>query len=168
MKLALLFLVLVLAAAAQDHRAFLPDPRLTPGVALPDVTAATLVAGYAAKARNVPDSEKRAVYAKYGIIAHTPGQFEIDHLISLELGGSNDVRNLWPQSYTGTWNAHMKDRLENELHRRVVAGTMDLAYVQRRIAADWIALYIEIFPTGVAVVALPVPPQPNVDPDSSK
>jgi hypothetical protein len=41
----------------------------------------------------------------------------VDHLIPLELGGSNDIANLWPQSYVTVWNAHMKDRLENRLNR---------------------------------------------------
>ena len=42
---------------------------------------------------------------------------EIDHLIGRELGGADDVKNLWPESYGGApWNAHFKDKLENRLH----------------------------------------------------
>jgi hypothetical protein len=41
---------------------------------------------------------KRKVYAEYGITHHEPSEFEVDHLISLELGGSNSIRNLWPES----------------------------------------------------------------------
>lgn len=146
--------------------AYLPDPRLTPGATLP-VTAGQLVAGYASKVRNVPASEKRKVYAEYGITTHRRGEYEVDHLISLELGGSNDIRNLWPESYAGTWNAHLKDRLENELHRRVVSGQMPLAEAQRRIAVDWIKLYCEIFPADVVDgVPKPVGRQPNAQPDN--
>jgi hypothetical protein len=92
--------------------------------------------------RNVPIAVKRQVYASYGIRTHEPGEYEIDHLVSLELGGSNSTRNLWPQSYrTSPWNARVKDALENELHRRVCAGTLDLTTAQRIIAQNWVMGY---------------------------
>jgi hypothetical protein len=121
---------------------FLPDTERTPGRTL-DVTAADIcVPGYSRKVRNVPAAVKRAVYASYGITHREPGEYEVDHLISLELGGSNSVKNLWPQSYrTHPWNARVKDALENELHRRVCAGTLDLATAQRVIASNWVIGY---------------------------
>jgi hypothetical protein len=70
------------------------------------------IPGYAKSVRHVSGRTKAAVCAEYGIAAHQPGEYEIDHLISLELGGSNDIKNLWPESYrTEPWNAHVKDRL---------------------------------------------------------
>jgi hypothetical protein len=57
-------------------------------------------------------------------------------LIALELGGSNRLTNLWPEPYDITWNAHVKDRLENRLHEMVCAGQLDLATAQRAIATD--------------------------------
>jgi hypothetical protein len=126
-----------------------PDTFRTPGATL-DVTAADIcVSGYSKKVRNVPTAVKRQVYASYGILTHKPGDYEVDHLISLELGGSNSVRNLWPQSYrTHPWNARVKDALENELHRRVCAGTLDLATAQRVIASNWVSGYrIYVRPT---------------------
>jgi hypothetical protein len=69
-------------------------------------------------------------------------------LIPLELGGSNAVKNLWPQSFqTQPWNAHVKDQLENTLHRLVCAGKLDLNMAQRDIATDWIAAYRKYFHT---------------------
>jgi hypothetical protein len=107
------------------------------------VTAADIcVPGYSRKVRNVPSSVKRAVYQTYGITNPPSHRYEVDHLISLELGGSNSARNLWPESYeTEPWNAHAKDVLENELHRRICAGELDLATAQREIAGNWIAAY---------------------------
>jgi hypothetical protein len=119
-----------------------PDPAQTPGATL-EVTAADIcVPGYSKRVRNVPIEVKRQVYANYGIRRHEPGEYEVDHLISLELGGSNSIRNLWPQSFrTSPWNAYVKDALENELHRRVCARTIDLATAQHIIAQNWVAGY---------------------------
>ena len=121
---------------------FVPDPMRTPGAAL-DVTAADIcVSGYAKRVRNVPAEVKRRAYALYGIRTHEPGEYEIDHLISLSLGGANSIRNLWPQSFrTHPWNAYVKDALENELHRRVCAGTIDLAKAQYVISHNWVIGY---------------------------
>ena len=120
----------------------LPDTGMTPGAAL-DVTAQDIcVPGYSKRVRNVPSAVKQQAYAEYGIASHEPGEYEVDHLISLELGGSNSIRNLWPESFrTQPWNAHTKDRLENELHRLVCAGQLDLAAAQQEIAGNWVAAY---------------------------
>jgi len=127
----------------------LPDSSKTPGDTL-DVTRADIcVAGYTKTVRNVPTAVKDAVYASYGIGQHAPGEYEMDHLISLELGGSNSVRNLWPQSYqTSPWNAHVKDQLENRLHADVCSGKLNLTAAQQDIARNWIACYKRTFGTN--------------------
>jgi hypothetical protein len=66
---------------------------------------------------------------------------EVDHLISLELGGSNVIRNLWPEPYAGKWGARTKDVLENRLHELVCEGRLVLASAQHQEARDWIAAY---------------------------
>jgi hypothetical protein len=120
---------------------YLPNPGRTPGDVL-DVTPKDFcVSGYTAKVRNVSEAEKNSVYQEYGITSHKPGAYEVDHLISLELGGSNSVRNLWPQSYSGEWNAHIKDDLENKLHELVCSGRVDMKTAQQAIATNWIAAY---------------------------
>lgn len=63
--------------------------------------------GYTKKVRNVTESEKKKVYSEYGLSGNNQGfckgtqGCEIDHLIPLEIGGSNDISNLWPQPYFG-------------------------------------------------------------------
>lgn len=86
--------------------------------------------GYSASVRNVPQSVKDEVYAEYGIGSHRPGSYEVDHLISLELGGSNDIRNLWPEPYDGVDGARSKDGVENHLHAEVCSGVITLAAAQ--------------------------------------
>src|SRR5438270_11959324 len=74
----------------------LPDRRCSPGAVYSDATLAMICTrGYSARVRNVPESEKAAVYAEYGIPrTHFNRPYEVDHIVSLELGGSNDIANL--------------------------------------------------------------------------
>jgi hypothetical protein len=68
--------------------------------------------------------------------------YEEDHLISLELGGNpRSPDNLWPEPWFGPWNAHIKDKLENTLHKMVCDGQISLGDAQKAIATDWVAAY---------------------------
>lgn len=125
-------LTLVLAVALR-----LPNAALTPGATRAVTLHEVCTPGAAGRARGVSRATKRVVFARYHVTAR-PGAYEVDHLISLELGGSNDVLNLWPQPYWGSMNAHDKDRLENQLHALVCAGTVPLEEAQRAIARNWI------------------------------
>ncbi len=126
-----------------SHLAHLPNPSLTPGDVLAVTTSDICVPGYSSKVRNVPEFVKNQVYLEYGILSHAPGAYEVDHLVSLELGGSNSIKNLWPEPYTGDWNAHVKDKLENKLHDLVCSGSLDLTTAQHDIAADWMTAYLK-------------------------
>lgn len=97
--------------------------------------------------RNVTAAVKRKVFESYGLTNKTgwcaPGGCEVDHLISLELGGSNDIANLWPQPYVGEWNARQKDKLENRLHKLICDGTLSPQEAQVIISQDWISGYLK-------------------------
>ena len=137
-----LLLFLTRVVLAQQSAPILPDPNMTPGSTF-DVTAQDVCTyGYARKVRDVPAEMKRQVYREYGITSHGVGDYEIDHLIPLELGGSNSIKNLWPESYrTSPWNARVKDRLEAHLHTLVCSGQLDLKTAQQAIASNWIEAY---------------------------
>jgi hypothetical protein len=125
------------AAAPVPAGVPMPNPSLTPGEAFKGVTAQQVCTpGYAARVRAVSEATKRIVFRRYGITNPVPGTFEIDHLISLELGGDNSLRNLWPQPYAGPAGAHQKDGLEDYLHVQVCAGRLALAAAQREIATN--------------------------------
>jgi hypothetical protein len=135
-------LVFAQVVLAQEPTPILPDPSLTPGdtfeVTVPDLC----VPGYTKKVRNVPAEMKWELYREYGITLHGTGDYEVDHLIPLELGGSNSIKNLWPESHrTSPWNAQVKDRLEGKLHELVCDGKIDLKTAQQAIASNWIEAY---------------------------
>jgi hypothetical protein len=125
-----------------------PQAALTPGLTR-QVTLDELcgTARYG-RARPVPEAVHQRVFASYGAPYERAEDYELDHLITPELGGASEPANLWPQPYEGTpWNAYVKDELEMHLHRLVCDGDMDLAVAQREMAADWIAAYKRHFQT---------------------
>jgi len=95
----------------------------------------------------VPVQRKEAIFREYGISPdHGGDEFQVDYLISPQLGGTDDVRNLWPQSYKETtWNAEVKDALERHLNRLVCERKITLEEAQHAIAHDWIAAYQKYF-----------------------
>ncbi|MCU1488233.1 MAG: hypothetical protein JWN67_4979 [Actinomycetia bacterium] len=145
-------------AAPRQLNGIYVEPRadLSPGAVDPKVTQANLdvticKAGYSASVRP-PTSYTGPLEVKqiaaYGYKNRTPSDFELDHLISLELGGSpRDPKNLWPEPWekqgaklvpTG-FGAESKDKLEDYLHRAVCAKRIKLVDAQRMEAVGWIA-----------------------------
>jgi hypothetical protein len=120
----------------------LADSACTPGANFPNATVQEICkSGYSSSVRNVPTSEKDQAYAEYGISHHSAGQYEVDHLVSLELGGSNDIANLWPEAASPTPGFHQKDRVENYLHDQVCSGAVSLKDAQNEIATNWLSVY---------------------------
>lgn len=133
--------VLGISGGCQVRNA-LPDKFCTQGAIIQGVTAEQVcVSGYAKSVRDVPESEKIEVYREYGIVSHTAGEYEVDHLISLELGGSNDLSNLWPEPAEPRPGFHEKDKVENYLHSQVCSGAMSLEEAQKEISTNWLEVY---------------------------
>ena len=80
---------------AQQPTPIVPDSKLTPEDSFPVTVQDLCVPGYTKKVRNVPAEMKREVCEAYDITSHDSGDYEVDHLIPLELGGSNSIRYLW-------------------------------------------------------------------------
>lgn len=134
-----------------------PNPTLTPGdtyTTSSKIACSALTGSEPTSIRNVPVSIKKEVFASYGIpkgnhtgYCSSPKGCELDHLISLKLGGSNSVKNLWPQSYAGKWNAIDKDNLEKRLIARVCRTSkihplkLPIKVAQKAIATNWIKAY---------------------------
>jgi hypothetical protein len=124
----------------------LPDARCTPGARFKNADRRHICqSGYTRKVRKVSESLKNRVYAEYNVTTHTRDTYEVDHLVPLELGGSNSIANLFPERATPHPGFHEKDRLENKLHDRVCASARALRATQRSIAEDWTVLYHTYF-----------------------
>ncbi|MFL5958692.1 MAG: HNH endonuclease [Gaiellaceae bacterium] len=125
-----------------------PDRRCSPGAYYSKLVGRVICApGFrTGDIRNVPVAEKFAVEREYGL---APGRYgralEIDHIVPLELGGSNVIANLFPEKADAHPGYRAKDRLENALHGIVCRGAMRLRTAQRRIAANWQRLYAQVF-----------------------
>ncbi len=131
----------------------LPDPACTPGATDPHVTQATIevticrFGGYTSTVRppaSVTGTEKRSALRAYNDTAPT-SSYELDHLVSLELGGSpNSPRNLWPEPGAAP---NPKDKLETALHDLVCSHRMTLTDAQNAIAVDWVNAYRQVLGT---------------------
>jgi hypothetical protein len=87
------------------------------------------------------------VMLEYGLEGGPHPDYEVDHLIPLGIGGSDDRANLWPEprrSVEATWNAERKDELWR-LRELVCSGALDLHESQRSIADDWTEAYRRYF-----------------------
>jgi len=176
------------SAAKAGSAAIYPDPAHTPGATNPDITDANKnqtvcnkdwsgTNKYTHKPEkgtailrpptSITDPIKVQTMKDYG---HTDADnhYELDHFISLELGGCPDcVTNLWPQPYgdakqpmtqeeRAAWDkAHpgsatplpgalQKDQVEDHLKTEVCAGTITLARAQAIITTDWYVCYLKV------------------------
>jgi|SRR5580658_573353 hypothetical protein len=130
------------------YAASLPNPKLTPGSTRALAFADLCSTGHDEVIRAVPNRLQQDVFREYGIAGARAADYEVDYLITPGLGGSDDIRNLWPEPHYNTeWNSYVKDQLEDHLHRLVCGGEVGLAAAQQDIAGNWIFAYKKYFHT---------------------
>jgi len=114
----------------------LPDPKCTPGAVLTTSVADVCSPDWASSHReHFTKAQREAAYARYGIVTTDPAAYgEYDHLIPLELGGSNATANLWPEKGA---IPNPKDKVEDALHDAVCSGHASLTAAQHAIAVNW-------------------------------
>lgn len=106
------------------------NPRLTPGVVRPLSVHTICTTKWGLDRRHVTIAMKREVARRYGVKWSLRSRYEFDHRIPRELGGADDVDNLWPQPWP---DARKKDREETRLHREVCAGRLTLEDAREQI-----------------------------------
>jgi hypothetical protein len=129
----------------------IPDPKCTPGAVNTTLTVTVLrdpsFHTSCVRDNTTSASQKANTYAWYSIAHpdHNQGVMqvcELDHLISLELGGADSLDNIWPQcgpSHVVLRERFFKqkDAVENYLAKQVRDGVMSLEDAQNGIAHDW-------------------------------
>lgn len=128
----------------------LPDNTMTPGdIRTTDINIITSTK--TSDVRSVSAATRKKVFAAYNLPNNSRVEcaqgYEVDHLVSLSLGGSNSIKNLWPQSYCGDWNAHTKDALESRLVSLIKKKQITPMQAQSCIASNWIECYKHYFNT---------------------
>lgn len=138
----------------------LPDPSCTPGSIDPAVTQDDIHSTICRRGwtSTIRPPESQTEYAKYHVAYpayHVSGNAkgEFDHLVPLELGGSNDITNLWPEIGK---IPNPKDKVEDALNHAVCDGRVSLAAAQRAIAFDWLTAEARLGLSG-----LPPSPAPS-------
>jgi hypothetical protein len=142
-------LILTVAAHAQS---VLPDSRITPGavnhvVNQGDIDQTICVHGWTRTVRpgdRYTDRLKIRQIAAMGYRDTNPHDYEEDHLIPLDLGGSPKSRfNLWPEPHLrrDQWGSRAKDRLEVILLHRVCKRRLSLQAARTAIARNWILAF---------------------------
>ena len=119
---------------------YLPDETFTRG-AVRTTDVKEVCSETTKQFRKTTKKMKQEVDREYGVSPNETKNYERDHSIPLELGGADEIQNLWPQPYP---QAHWKDSVENWLRREVCAGRRDLVESQRAIASNWYELFLEM------------------------
>lgn len=134
-----------------SHGFPIPDPDCTPGAFNPTVTVEILKRPSFRTdclRDKVTSAAKKAQTYDWYDVQHPVSNIgshmtcELDHLVSLELGGADTLDNIWPQC--GPPGVALRDRffkekdiVENFLAKQVREGAISLGEAQRAIAKDW-------------------------------
>jgi hypothetical protein len=130
-----------IALMADIGQAGLPSPFLTPGDARKVTKEQICAPGYAASIKPTKDSTKEDAFSRYGLRDGASTTDVLDHLIPVELGGTDSLDNLWPEPARGEWNATQKDALEQKLLSMVCDGSMSVKQAQTAIKKNWVQAY---------------------------
>ena len=142
------------SAAAPPFRSAAEDPKDGPCIETthgcialnPDVDEDTIheticKSGYTKSVRpatSYTNGVKNKLLRQAGIDAVRIGDYELDHIVPLALGGHpRKLSNLVLQPWEGEHGAKAKDVLEVRLQSRVCHGELDLTDAQVCIAQDW-------------------------------
>jgi hypothetical protein len=142
------------SASAATPDWVLPNSKVTPGALNPNVTQANIKdnvckANWTSTVRppvsytnKLKATQMATTYkSEMAIFGMPAANYEEDHLISLQLGGSpTDPKNLWPQPYAGN-NARKKDVIETKLKNLICTGKITLSDAQKAIATNWVVAY---------------------------
>lgn len=123
-------------------RGALPDAACTPGSIAPRARNEVCMSGFELTKRpSGTDAAKTKAMVAYGVPTADRSRTELDHLVPLSLGGSNDVTNLWPElsDIPNAGFRNSKDAVERRVLTAVcrAAKPVPLDKAQLAMAHDW-------------------------------
>ena len=120
---------------------------LNPDVDEDTIDATICASGYTKFVRpatSYTNGVKKKLMREAGIDEARIGDYELDHIVPLALGGHpRKLSNLMLQPWQGEHGAKLKDGLEVRLQSLVCHGTLDLTDAQVCIAQDWEACALQ-------------------------
>ena len=135
--------IFVAVASAKDADStefpYVPNPAWTNGelcdVKNPDFKELRYAEKIPYCERNVSTQTKFHIYKLYGVPEHCRSAYTIDHFVPLSLGGTNDIRNLWPEARAVK---RVRQNLEVEVYKKLSTGKITQAQaVDMVIRAKW-------------------------------
>jgi len=122
-----------------------PNKNITPGNILTMDATFLCIPGTPEKLHkdSIPESVVKQVFANYHITYPTTKAYQIDKYIPYSLGGSDNIKNLWPQGETPTPGYKEKDIAEKYLYDLMCNKTINITTAQERIKTDWVKVYKE-------------------------
>ncbi len=129
---------MTMTMAADSLQTGLPSSFLTPGDSKKVTKEQICAPGYAASLKATKESAKEEAFSRYGLRDGVSKTSVLNHLIPIELGGTDNVENLWPEPMKGDWNATQKDALEQKLLGMVCDGSLTAKQAQNAIKKNWV------------------------------
>ena len=129
---------MTMTMAADSLQTGLPSSFLTPGDSKKVTKEQICAPGYAASLKATKESAKEEAFSRYGLRDGVSKTSVLNHLIPIELGGTDNVENLWPEPMKGDWNATQKDALEQKLLGMVCDGSLTVKQAQNAIKKNWV------------------------------
>jgi hypothetical protein len=119
-----------------------PDAKVTPGDGVIIAIDLMCLPGYGKDKSSISEATKKKVYAAYGLVyPDDDGKYAIDHLVPVQLGGLNSMKNLWPQAVKPVPGFNEKNKAEDYLYAQVCAGKISQAEAQQQIKKDWVKVW---------------------------
>jgi hypothetical protein len=117
-----------------------PNDLITPGATTKVKDADVCAANFESSVKPVSNAERREALKRYGKDASSYTG-ELDHLVPVSLGGSNEPDNLWPMPSNSVYGAADKKALETKLHQMVCDKQISLKDAQKAMRKDWTAAF---------------------------
>ena len=143
MKNLVLAAMLLSSISSAFASSVIPDPTITPGVVRTTDAFAVCERG-TKELRRASRARTELIMRAHDVSMTDRGDYQIDHLIPLGIGGADDNANLWPQprkTIETEWTAERKDALEHKLRVMVCKGQIEITDAQTAFAQDWTAAW---------------------------